>query len=166
MEDSNDKRPVRASAVTDIKDEVSDTTSEGTDTNMSGKNNTPPQIEDGFEKANEMSPVHDTVEPSISSMSADAIPSGKTSSTPKISLAAKEGAALADVFFHSGEQLWWRTVRNKLCVNVVLRKYSLHLDEKITELDTSDIIPSTEKRQSRPRKDDDELASSSTNKKW
>lgn len=175
MEDSNDKRPVRAPAVTDIKDEVSGTTSEGTDTNVSGKNNTSPEIEDGLQKANEMSPVHNTVEPSISLMSTDAIPSGKTSSTPKISLAAKEGAALADVFIHSGEQLWWRTMRNNLCVNVMLCKYSLHtnkvkqiteyLDKKSTELDTSDIIPPTEKRQSRPRKDDDKMASSSTKQK-
>ena len=83
MEDSNDKRPVRASAVTDIKDEVSDTTSEGTDTNVSGKNNTSPEIENGLEKANEMSPVHDNVEPSISSMSTDAIPSGRRAVRPK-----------------------------------------------------------------------------------
>jgi len=76
-------------------------------------------------------------------------------------------AALKDEFSRetqSEEQLAWRAVSNKLHVNVMLRKYSLHpnkrrqitdyLNEKITELDASLIIPHTEKRKS-----DEELAS-------
>lgn len=64
----------------------------------------------------------------------------------------------------SEEQLAWRAVSNKLHINVMLRKYSLHpnkrrqitdyLKKKIAELDASDIIPHTEKRKS-----DKELAS-------
>lgn len=64
----------------------------------------------------------------------------------------------------SEEQLAWRAVSNKLHINVMLRKYSLHpnkrrqitdyLNKKIAELDASDIIPRTEKRKS-----DKELAS-------
>lgn len=113
-----------------------------------------------------MSPVHKAVKPFICSMRTVAIRSGNTSSTPKISFTAEKGAALGDIFSRetqSEEQLAWRAVSNKLLVNVMLRKYSLHpnkrrqitdyLNKKITQLDANDIFPHTEKRKS-----DEELA--------
>lgn len=85
---------------------------------------------------------------------------------PKSVSLQKKGQPLKTFFqekLKSEEQLAWRAVSIKLHVNVMLRKYSLHpnkrrqitdyLNDKITQLDASDIIPHTEKRKS-----DEELA--------
>ena len=135
MEDSNNKRPARAAAdVTDINDDVCDTTSEGTHITFLGKETLHPyKLKMIWERQTKWVQFMALLSHSYIQCELLQFDQETQAVRPKSVSLQKKGQPLKTFFqekLKSEEQLAWRAVSIKLHVNVMLRKYSLHPNKR------------------------------------